>query len=139
MLSDQAAATHFPPKRVLVVDDNESSALTLTWAMEMFGYDVRTCYDGLSAVRVAHDFHPEVVLLDIGMPAMDGLEVCRRLRADPELSGATVVAQTGWGDRDMRRQTSAAGFDHHLTKPIDLPALLTLLNPAHALPQPKNI
>ena len=114
-------------QRVLVVDDNESSALTLTWAMEMFGYEVRTCFDGKSAVEVAHDFQPTVVLLDIGMPLMDGYEVCRRLRTDPALCHTRVVAQTGWGDPETRRKASEAGFDDHLTKPVDLEALLRLL------------
>ena len=117
-------------KRVLVVDDNEASALTLTWAMEMYGYEVRTCFDGRSALNLARDFHPEIVLLDLGMAAMNGFEVCRQLRQDPALSGTTVVAQTGWGDNETRRQTAEAGFDHHLTKPLDLEALHYLLNAA---------
>ncbi len=114
-------------RRVLVVDDNESSAMTLTWAMEMFGYDVKTCFDGLSAVAVAEDFHPEIVLLDLGMPVMDGFEVCRRLRSNPALCGTRVVAQTGWGDAEMRRRTQEAGFDHHLTKPVDLSVLMHMI------------
>ena len=120
-------AAETPTRRVLVVDDNESSALTLSWAMEMYGYEVRTCYDGHSAVEVAHDFHPEVVLLDIGMPMMDGYEVCRRLRDDTSLCGTRVVAQTGWGDPETRRRTREAGFDHHLTKPVDLMSLKELI------------
>lgn len=115
------------PSRVLVVDDNESSAMTLTWAMELYGYEVRTCFDGKAAIEVAHQFKPEVVLLDIGMPIMDGFEVCRQLRSSPDLSGLRVVAQTGWGDAETRRKTEAAGFDDHMTKPIDLDELLKLL------------
>jgi CheY-like chemotaxis protein len=107
-------------KRILVVDDNEMSALTLTWAMELYGYEVRTCYNGPAAVVVAQSFQPEVVLLDIGMPIMDGYEVCRRLREDAALNGMRIVAQTGWGDPETRRQTIEAGFDVHLTKPLDL-------------------
>lgn len=113
--------------RILVVDDNESSALTLSWAMEMYGYEVRTCYDGQTAVAVAHEFHPEVVLLDIGMPVMDGYEVCRKLRSDPSLCGTRVVAQTGWGDPETRRRTAEVGFDHHMTKPLDLRAVKDLI------------
>ncbi len=107
-------------RRVLVVDDNEMSALTLTWAMELYGYEVRTCFDGTSAVELAHEFQPEVVLLDIGMPVMDGYEVCRKLRDDRSLCGTRIVAQTGWGDAETRRRTAEAGFDLHLTKPLDL-------------------
>ncbi len=118
-----------PPaaRRLLVVDDNEPSALTLTWAMELYGYDVRTCYDGQSALGLADEFHPRIILLDIGMPGMSGLEVCRQLRRNPSLKKLTVVAQTGWDDKDMRRRTADAGFDHHVTKPVDINALLKLI------------
>ncbi len=115
-------------RRILVVDDNESSAMTLSWAMEMYGYEVRTCYDGFSAVEIAENFHPEIVLLDIGMPVMDGYEVCRRLRENPALCGTRVVAQTGWGDAETRRRTQEAGFDEHMTKPLDLWALKDMLD-----------
>jgi len=114
--------------RVLVVDDNQSSALTLTWAMELFGYEVRTCFDGKTAIEVAHEFRPEVVLLDIGMPVMDGFEVCRKLRSDKSLCGTRVVAQTGWGDPETRRRTAEAGFDDHLTKPVNLEKLKAWLD-----------
>ena len=119
--------TDKPCRRVLVVDDNEPSAMTLTWMMELQGYEVRTCFDGRSAVNVADDFHPEIVLLDLGMPMMDGYEVCRKLRSNPALCGTQVVAQTGWGDPETRRRTREAGFDHHLTKPVDLNALLDFI------------
>jgi len=111
------------PKKVLVVDDNRPSAMTLTWAMETFGFEVRTCFDGASAVTVAQDFLPEIVLLDLGMPIMDGFEVCRRLRSDQLMARTSIVAQTGWGDADTRRRTNEAGFDYHLTKPVDFDAL----------------
>ena len=115
-------------RRILVVDDNESSAMTLSWAMEMYGYEVRTCYDGVTAVEVAENFKPEIVLLDIGMPIMDGYEVCRQLRKNPALCGTHVVAQTGWGDAETRRRTREAGFDEHLTKPVDLWALKDMID-----------
>ncbi|WP_443750838.1 response regulator [Asticcacaulis solisilvae] len=104
------------------------SALTLSWAMELYGYEVRTCYDGRSAVQVAHEFHPEVVLLDIGMPVMDGYEVCRELRNDASLCGTRIVAQSGWGDPEARRRTAEAGFDLHLTKPLDLGVVKALID-----------
>ncbi len=115
-------------RRILVVDDNRSSALTLTWAMELFGYEVRTCFDGQTAIEVAHEFRPEVVLLDIGMPIMDGFEVCRKLRSDTSLCGTRVTAQTGWGDPETRRRTAEAGFDEHFTKPVNLDLLKALLD-----------
>lgn len=115
-------------RRILVVDDNESSAMTLSWAMEMYGYEVRTCYDGVSAVEVAEDFQPEIVLLDIGMPVMDGYEICRKIRNNPVLCSTRIVAQTGWGDAETRRMAREAGFDEHLTKPVDLWALKDMLD-----------
>ncbi len=117
-----------PTKRILVVDDNRPSAQTLAWVMELNGYEVVACFDGPSAVQTAHDFHPDVVLLDLGMPKMDGYEVCKRLREDQSLTGTVVIAQTGWGGETERRRTAEAGFNHHLTKPLDFPALLKLID-----------
>ena len=113
--------------RVLVVDDNQPSAMTLKWGLETQGYDVVTCFDGPSAISLAESFQPQVILLDIGMPVMNGLEVCRRIRAHPKLRATTIYAQTGWGDQAIRQKTRDAGFDHHMTKPIDLDALLSLI------------
>lgn len=115
------------PLRILVVDDNEASAMTLHWAIELFGDEVRSCGDGKSALKVAAEFRPEVVLLDIGMPDMDGLQVCEALRAIPGLEHVKIIAQTGWGDQDMRRKTALAGFDLHLVKPVDLHMLEDML------------
>ena len=111
-----------PPRqtRVLVVDDNLPSAMTLTWVMEANGHDVRTCDNGRDAVVLAKAFHPDVVLLDIGMPIMDGLETCQALRKDPETAATVIVAQTAWGDAHMRAETASAGFDFHIVKPLDL-------------------
>lgn len=108
------------PLRVLVVDDNEASAMTLHWAIELLGDDVRSCYDGKSALKLAAEFKPDVVLLDIGMPNMDGLEVCAHLRAMPDLAHVKIIAQTGWGDEEMRQRTKEAGFDLHLVKPVNM-------------------
>ena len=132
MFAESKSDTFQHSRRILVVDDNRSSALTLSWAMELFGYEVRTCFDGQSAVEVAHEFQPEVVLLDIGMPVMDGFEVCRQLRSDTSLCGTRVVAQTGWGDPETRRRTAEAGFDEHLTKPVNLEKLKAWVDsPSH--------
>jgi CheY-like chemotaxis protein len=114
-------------KRILVVDDNEPSALTLTWALEMFGHEVRTCYDGASAVTMAGAFAPQVVLLDLGMPNMDGYETCRQMRLGSSAITPRIVAQTGWGDAATRQKTADAGFDYHFTKPVDLDALARLI------------
>lgn len=115
-------------KRVLVVDDNQPSAQTLAWVMELNGYEVVACFDGASAVATAQSFHPDIVLLDLGMPVMDGYEVCRRLRQDETLTDTLVIAQTGWGEEAVRRRTAEVGFNHHLTKPVDFSALFKLLD-----------
>jgi CheY-like chemotaxis protein len=105
--------------RVLVVDDNQASADTLHWTVELFGDTVKSCHDGRTALKLAADFRPDVILLDIGMPGMDGLQVCEALRAMPDLKHVKIIAQTGWGDERMRRKTATAGFDLHLVKPVD--------------------
>ncbi|MGN6366542.1 response regulator [Asticcacaulis taihuensis] len=105
--------------RVLVVDDNQASADTLHWTVELFGDTVKSCHDGRTALKLAADFRPDVILLDIGMPGMDGLQVCEALRAMPDLKHVKIIAQTGWGDEQMRRKTATAGFDLHLVKPVD--------------------
>lgn len=120
----QRTATPAPaPLKVLVVDDNQASALTLSWAIESWGDIVRTCFDGLSAIDTARSFHPDVVLLDLGMPEIDGLSVARALRIDPRTRRCKIIAQTGWGDSARRRETAEAGFDLHLVKPIDFNVL----------------
>ena len=111
------------PRRVLVVDDLRDSADSLSLMLRSWGHDVRVAYDGHSALHESRTFLPEVVLLDLGMPEMDGFEVCRRLRALPWPSPPLIVAITGWGQPTDRDRTAAAGFDAHLVKPAD-PALL---------------
>ena len=91
------------------------------------GHEVRLAHDGPEALVEAAAFDPEVVLLDIGLPTMDGYEVARRLRADPATAGAALIALTGWGQQDDRRRSREAGFDHHLVKPVDHDVLEQLL------------
>jgi PAS domain S-box-containing protein len=115
------------PRRVLVVDDNVDSADSLAMLLQVNGHEVRVAYDGPAALREAAAFVPEVVLLDIGLPGMNGYEVARKLREMPEAKGTLLVAQTGWGQAEDRRRSKEAGFDHHLVKPVDVPKLLELL------------
>ena len=110
--------------RLLVVDDNEDAAESLAILLRMQGHDVMTAHDGPSALRVADSFRPALVLMDIGMPSMDGYEVARRIRATPELAGTVLVALTGWGQQEDRRRSIESGFDHHVVKPVD-PLTLT--------------
>jgi PAS domain S-box-containing protein len=113
--------------RILVVDDIEDSAQSLAKLLQMTGHEVRTAHDGPSALEAAMSFVPEVVLLDIGLPGMSGYEVARRLRALPGLQDVVLVAQTGWGQEVDRHHSREAGFNHHLTKPIDFGVLCNYL------------
>jgi two-component system CheB/CheR fusion protein len=114
-------------RRILVIDDNVDAADSLALTLELLQHDVRVAYDGPSALKVADDFIPELVLLDIGMPGMNGYEVAQKLRTMRSCQGALVVAQTGWGQKEERERSAAAGFDRHLIKPVDLPTLQTII------------
>jgi signal transduction histidine kinase/ActR/RegA family two-component response regulator len=122
--------------RVLVVDDSRDGADSLRALLELLGAEVRVEYDGPAALEAFSAFEPEVVLLDIGMPGMDGLEVARRLRQCSRSQDVMLIALTGWGQEKDRRNSEAAGFDHHLIKPVDVDALQGLLAPLTSLPQP---
>ena len=113
--------------RVLVVDDNEDSAESLGMLLRSLGADVRTVNDGLSALALVEEFKPDVVLLDIGMPGMDGYEVARRIRDRADNRELMLIALTGWGQEEDRRRSFRAGFDHHLVKPTDIDALRALM------------
>jgi CheY-like chemotaxis protein len=114
-------------RRILVVDDNVDAAQSMSMLLEMSGHAVAYAYDGASALKVALDFAPEVVLLDIGLPGMDGFEVARRMRADPHTAGCTLIALTGYGRSEDRQRSASSGFNHHLVKPVDPNALEALL------------
>jgi CheY-like chemotaxis protein/two-component sensor histidine kinase len=105
--------------RVLIVDDNRDGAQGLALMLDLEGHDVRTASDGLEALEIAEEFRPNVVLLDIGMPGIDGYETARRLRARPWGQSVLLCAQTGWGQEDDKRRSRSAGFDRHLVKPVD--------------------
>ena len=118
----------FPSRRILVVDDNQDSASSLGMLLKLNGQDVRVVFDGPAALTMAEAFLPQLVLLDIGMPGMDGFEVAKRLRASAPLAHTRIVALTGWGREEDRRRTRESGFDEHLTKPVRMEALHTLLS-----------
>lgn len=113
--------------RIMVVDDNVDAAATLAELLTLTGHTVQLANSGARAVALAASFLPDVMFLDIGMPGMNGYQTARALRAVPDHEALLLVALTGWGGEDDRVQTSAAGFDHHLTKPVDLDAMLRLL------------
>jgi PAS domain S-box-containing protein len=113
--------------RILVADDNRDSADSLAMLLTLMGNDVRTANDGAEAVDMAYTFRPEVILLDIGMPKLNGYEACRRLREQPGGETLVIIALTGWGQDEDKRRSMAAGFDHHMVKPVDTGALEKLL------------
>jgi PAS domain S-box-containing protein len=116
------------PLRILVVDDNEDAAESLSMLLTLYGHDVRTAPDGPAALEQARAWVPEVILLDIGLPkGMSGYDVARRIRADPRISGARLVALSGFGQDEDRRKSREAGFDHHLTKPAEPDVLEALI------------
>ena len=117
-------------RRILVVDDSRDSADSLGVLVQALGHEVRTAYDGPSALALAETFVPDLVLLDIGMPGMDGYEVARRMRQVPSLHDTLLVAQTGWGQDEDRSRSQEAGFDCHLVKPVERTGLQTLLEAA---------
>ena len=115
-------------RRILVVDDNHDSADTLGAMLMLLGGDVRVAYDGPAALQAYDEFHPALVVLDLGMPGMDGYEVARRMRQRDDGGNSMLVALTGWGQDSDRESTAQAGFDHHLVKPVGLDAVRTLLS-----------
>lgn len=113
--------------RILVVDDNRSATAMLGTMLETMGNEIRTAYDGVEAIEVAAQFQPELVLMDIGMPNLNGYDTAQRIREQPWGRDLTLVALTGWGQDEDRRRTKEAGFDHHFVKPIEPGALRKLL------------
>lgn len=128
-LREQPALRHCDAKdrRVLVVDDNHDAADSLGILLRKLGTDVRVVHDGEAALAALETYRPAVVLLDLGMPGMDGFEVARRIREHPEFRDVLLIALTGWGQVEDRFRTQHAGFDHHLTKPADLRVLQEIL------------
>ena len=114
-------------RRVLVVDDNQDSASSLAGLLNLMGHRTQTASDGQEAVAAALTFQPEVVLLDIGLPILNGYDACRQIRAQPDGKRILMIALTGWGQDDDRRKSKDAGFDAHLVKPVDHEELMKLL------------
>ena len=117
---------------MLVVDDNVDAANTAAWILRLKKHDVSTVHDGLAALQAVQTFRPDVVVLDLGLPKLDGFEVARRLRSNPETRDILLVAVSGYGQEEHRRRSSEAGFDHHLVKPVNFEALLHAM--ADAMP-----
>ncbi|MFO1241758.1 MAG: response regulator [Rickettsiales bacterium] len=122
---------------ILIVDDNEASAKTLGWMMELLEHNVKLAHDGAAAIELAKSFQPDVVLLDIGLPGMNGYEVCTAMRKEPSLETTVFIAQTGWGQNEHRERSREAGFHYHLVKPIDMDELQRLIESLRPLKEAK--
>ncbi|MGV3590483.1 MAG: ATP-binding protein [Gammaproteobacteria bacterium] len=125
--ADSTPSLRTPPQHVLVVDDNVPAAETTGWMLEIDGHTVEYAYDAAAALAAAPAFRPDVILLDIGLPGMNGYDLCRAFRQQPQFQRTLIIAQTGWGQERDRQLAHDAGFDHYLVKPVkyeDLEALL---------------
>jgi CheY-like chemotaxis protein len=126
--SPVASISEIAPRRILIVDDNEDSAMSLAMLLKISDHETRAAYDGHQALRIAEEFRPHVVLLDIGLPKLNGYDVCRRIRQEPWGKDILMVALTGWGQIDDRRKSKEAGFDAHLVKPVSHESLMEILS-----------
>ncbi len=137
-LSAQASAAHstgqkdhskpgYTPRRILIVDDNQDASDILVLMLSRLGHIARAEYDGRAAIKTAAEFHPEVILLDIGLPGLNGYEVARYLRAQPDGHRVVLIAATGWGQDEDKKRAHDAGFNFHMTKPLEPEALRKLL------------
>jgi two-component system CheB/CheR fusion protein len=130
-LTEVPAASLHPttrPARILVVEDNRDAANSLRVLLELIGHRVAVAYSGPEGIEVARQWHPDVVLCDIGLPGLDGYAVAGELRHDPNTQSAQLIALTGYGQEEDKRRALQAGFDHHVTKPVDPAVLQPLLD-----------
>jgi two-component system CheB/CheR fusion protein len=127
--TDCHAMHHDSPERppILVVDDNVDAAHSLSVLLRLWGHTSHVVHDGPEAIEAARQIRPQIVLLDIGLPKLDGYQVARAIRSEPTLAGAKIVAMTGYGQAEDRRKSREAGFDVHLVKPVDLQELEAIL------------
>jgi CheY-like chemotaxis protein len=114
-------------RRILIVDDNEDGAESLAMLLQFGGHETHMAHDGLEAIEAAEQLRPDAVLLDIGLPKLNGYEVCKRIRKEPWGKEIVLVALTGWGQEEDRHRSRDAGFDAHMVKPVDHNLLLKLL------------
>jgi len=127
--NDVEAAAGEPALRcILIVDDNQDAADSLSALLGLMGNEVHVAYDGLQALEMATALEPDVVLMDIGLPKLNGYDAARQMRGIAALRTTTLVALTGWGQGEDRRRSQEAGFDHHLVKPVGLDDLQAILD-----------
>ena len=124
---DGERRTAVPTRRILVVDDSPDSATTMAMLLSLMGNEVRTAHDGIEAVAAAETFRPHAILMDVGMPKLNGYDATHRIREQPWGRGMIIIALTGWGQEVDRAQSREAGCNGHLVKPVNLPDLEKLL------------
>ncbi|HEX7984303.1 MAG TPA: response regulator [Duganella sp.] len=117
-------------KRILIIDDNNQAADVAAELLGLYGYQTAVAYSGSEGLQTAKEFAPDVILLDLGMPVMDGFQVAAALRAQPEFANLALVAFTAWGDKGTRQRTQDAGFDQHITKPAGMEEILRAIGTA---------
>lgn len=127
MIIAQPLAKQGTPLKILIVDDNVESAKTLGWMIEALGYEPFVTYNGADALEASRTFLPHAVLLDLGMPRMNGYELCQIMKQSHDLRNTVFIAQTGWDKKDNQEISKEAGFDHYLTKPVAIVELEKLL------------
>ena len=123
---DQPTST----KRILIIDDNSQAADVAAELLGLYGYQTAVAYSGAGGLQSAKDFAPDVILLDLGMPGMDGFQVAAALRAQPEFGDLALIAFTAWGDKGTRQRTQDAGFDQHIPKPAGMEEILRAIGNA---------
>lgn len=116
-----------PKRRVLVIDDNQDAATTLAMLLKLTGNEAHTRFDGRAGIEAAENLRPQVIILDISMPDLDGYQTCRLIREQPWGRNMLLIALSGYGQAEDKRRSAEAGFDAHLVKPVDLPSLNELL------------
>jgi CheY-like chemotaxis protein len=121
-------AREHAPRRILIVDDHPDVTASLARLLRLNGHEVRTALNGSTALEALALYRPEIILLDIGLPGMDGYEVAQLIRKQPDMESVVLIALTGYGQDEDRRRSREAGFDHHLVKPVDLDALLAMVS-----------
>lgn len=127
-VDDRASREDSLRPKILVVDDNQDAARMLSMMLKVLGNEVATAFDGIEAIERAAQFQPAVILMDLGMPRMNGYEAAKRIREAPGGSDILLVALTGWSQEEDKQRTEEAGFDHHLVKPVEPQALQSLLS-----------
>ncbi len=123
----QAAAVPASGMRIMIVEDNEALAQTTGWMVEMLGHDYKIAHNGPEAIDLSKEYLPDVVMMDIGLPGMNGYDLCALLKKEPHMQDTVFIAQTGWGQEEHRQRAREAGFQHHLVKPVYLELLQDLL------------